>query len=137
MELESTYPYKGVDQRCQYDSTKATSYHTTGYTPISANNASAMKNALSGRPINVAIEADTFYFQHYTDGILDNASKCGNNLDHAVAVVGWGTENGREYWIVRNSWSAGWGESGYVRLLITSGEGICGVQMDTLYPNIA
>lgn len=96
-----------------------------------------MKSALAGRPINVAIEADTFYFQHYGGDILDNATKCGTNLDHAVALVGWGTDSGRDYWILRNSWGTTWGEQGYARLLITSGAGICGVQMETLYPNIA
>lgn len=136
-ELEGTYPYKGVDGSCKYNSGSATTYHSTGYTDISANNPNAMKNALANNPISVAIEADTFYFQHYSTGILNNASKCGTNLDHATAVVGWGSENGVEYWIMRNSWSSSWGESGYARIQITSGEGVCGIQMETLYPTIA
>ena len=48
-------------------------------------------------------------FQMYTSGILDS-TKCGTSLDHAVAAVGYGTENGVEYYIVRNSWGANWGE---------------------------
>jgi hypothetical protein len=40
----------------------------------------------------------------------------GSNVDHAMAVVGYGTEGTSNYWILQNSWGAAWGESGYVRI---------------------
>jgi len=71
------------------------------------------------------------YFQGYTGGIL-NTKKCGHNLDHAVTAVGYGTEKGQEYLIVRNSWGASWGEEGYIRMsLDVTGDGVCGVLMDS------
>ena len=45
----------------------------------------------------------------YKDGIFDS-TECGTSLDHAVTAVGYGKENGREYFIVRNSWGPLWGE---------------------------
>lgn len=51
-------------------------------------------------------------------------------------VVGWGTSGTTEYWLLRNSWGKTWGESGYMRVQINAGNGICGVQMFPLYPNV-
>jgi len=69
----------------------------------------------------------------YTGGVF-NSSQCGTQLDHAVTAVGYGSDNGQEYYIVRNSWGASWGEQGYIRMAVTSGAGICGIQLQSLWP---
>ena len=54
----------------------------------------------------------------YTGGILDDDDCVSFPFcDHAVAVVGYGSENGIDFWIVRNSWGSSWGEDGYVRMI--------------------
>jgi len=64
-----------------------------------------------------------------------NDYSCGNDLDHAVVAVGYGSENGLDYFIVRNSWTAKWGEEGYIRLAADKdGDGVCGVLLDTARP---
>lgn len=69
----------------------------------------------------------------YTSGVL-NTKQCGTQLDHAVAVVGWGTDPvGGDFWWVRNSWGTSWGDQGYIKIARVEGEGICGIQMDTAY----
>lgn len=93
-----------------------------------------MKAAAAKGPFSVAIQADQNVFQNYKSGILDS-SKCGDHLDHAVGLVGWGKSGHTEYWIVRNSWGKSWGEHGYIRMAINSGNGVCGVQKSASYPN--
>jgi len=94
-----------------------------------------MKAALQQQPLAVSIEADKMVFQTYTSGVLDS-SDCGTRLDHAVLAVGYGTDEatGLDYWLVKNSWDTTWGDQGYIKLAITDGQGICGVQDRPLYP---
>ena len=71
---------------------------------------------------------------HYKSGIFDK-ERCGCDVDHAVLMVGYGEEDGTEYWIVKNSWAADWGEDGYIRFAINGvGRGICCVQSCPHYP---
>jgi C1A family cysteine protease len=41
---------------------------------------------------------------------------CGTDVDHAIQLVGYGTEGTKDYWLVRNSWGGSWGEQGYIRI---------------------
>jgi hypothetical protein len=63
-----------------------------------------------------------------------DSTACGTSLDHAVAADGYGTEGGQDYYIVRNSWGASWGDEGYIKIAAVVGKGICGIQMQSLYP---
>lgn len=62
--------------------------------------------------------------------------QCGTNLDHGVVAVGYGTENGVDYWLVRNSWGPKWGEAGYIKLErnVRGNTGKCGIAMEPSYP---
>jgi len=132
---ESTYKYTARDGTCKYNSYNKTPVMTKGNTSVASNSYSQMKSALNHGILSVAIEADRSVFQRYSSGIFDSTA-CGTNLDHATNVVGWGSTNGVEYWIMRNSWGKYWGESGYMRLEIKSGAGVCGIQMQPNYPKM-
>ncbi|KAM7520986.1 hypothetical protein LguiB_019948 [Lonicera macranthoides] len=104
------------------------------YEDVPVNNEKALQSAVANQPVSVAIEASGRSFQFYESGIF--TGKCGTALDHGVAAVGYGTEKGIDYWIVRNSWGADWGEKGYLRMKrnVASPTGICGIAIEPSYP---
>jgi hypothetical protein len=57
-------------------------------------------------------------------------------LNHGVSIVGYGTENGKDFWLVRNSWGAGWGSKGYIKVARSAGQGTgtCGIAIYASYP---
>ena len=128
------YPYTGRNGKCTDNIMQfGSGVKTHKYSNVKKNDPVAMKVALERGPLTVAVEADHIPFQNYKSGIFDNV-ECGEKLDHALTLVGWGKQYGREYWIVRNSWGRSWGENGYMRMAIESGQGVCGVQKDPVYP---
>ena len=132
--LESDYSYKAADGTCKKCKvvTKIDSF-----VDITPNNETALQQAVSLQPVSVAIEADQMSFQFYSSGVL--TAKCGTNLDHGVLVVGFGTLNGVEYWKVKNSWGANWGQNGYILLarnLQSNAAGQCGIASQPSYPVI-
>lgn len=69
-------------------------------------------------------------------GIYYEADCNPNNLNHGMLAVGYGTtEEGEDYWIVKNSWSEDWGEQGYVRVA-RNRNNTCGIASDYTYPLI-
>merc|ERR1719362_857643 len=137
-ELESVYPYtsgNGDDSTsCLAESLSATAVEVSSYVNVTPSNSAQMKAALDTQPLAVAIEADKFVFQTYQSGVL-TSSKCGTSLDHAVLAVGYGTEDGQDYWLVKNSWDTTWGDQGYIKLGMDSSDGTCGVQIDPQAPS--
>ena len=61
------------------------------------------KAVASFGPVAVGIDASSSSFTYFGEGIYDNPL-CGvkNDISHAVLVVGYGTENGLDYWLIKN-----------------------------------
>jgi len=87
-----------------------------------------MKHLATAGPFTIAINSK--YFDNYKKGIMNPPSCSGNltKLDHQVAIVGYGSENGNDYWKIKNSWGTDWGENGFCR--IARGTNKCGVAAD-------
>lgn len=127
---EDSYPYTAKDGTCA--ECKGVVSELSGYYDVPKGNEDQLLFALQVNPVAVAIQADQLEFQLYKSGIMD--FNCGNQLDHAVLLVGFGTENGIDYWKVKNSWGTSWGEDGYFRLL--RGKNMCGISDSASYPII-
>merc|ERR1719473_1020084 len=130
--LEADYPYTsggGTTGSCVTGCKAAATL--TGFTDVPAKDEDALKSFVSSHPVSVAIEADKSAFQLYKGGVLDSTS-CGEQLDHGVLAVGYGTDGGKDYYKVKNSWGATWGESGYIRMV--QGKNMCGIADSASYP---
>jgi len=112
MASEAAYPYQGVDQPC--DETIAKSAKIKDWIVLPSNNYSAVLTGVATvAPLAITVAANSWF--SYSSGVFTG---CGDDFDlnHAVQLVGYGTDSGSDYWTVRNSWSAGWGEDGYIRV---------------------
>jgi C1A family cysteine protease len=135
---DSSYPYTsgtGQSGSCKSCSSVA---HMSSCSDVKPNDQISLKAALAQQPVAVAISADTKLFQSYSSGVITSSS-CYTSLDHGVLAVGYGTENGVEYYLVKNSWGASWGDNGYVKIGrsdSTNDPGICGIAMDPSFPSV-
>lgn len=132
---EQTYPYKAEDGSCDVSKMNSPIVSIDGHENVPANNENALLKAAANQPVSVAIDAGGSDFQFYSEGVF--TGECGTELDHGVAVVGYGTTlDGTKYWIVKNSWGAEWGEKGYIRMQrgISAKQGLCGIAMEASYP---
>jgi cathepsin F len=124
-ETETSYPYSGRNGQCQ--ATKASEkVFVSGYQVVNGTDEDQLAAALvKYGPLAIGINASPM--QWYHGGIADPFTFLCNPkaLDHGVAIVGFGEEEGKKYWIIKNSWGEVWGEKGYYRII--RGKGKCGL----------
>jgi len=128
---EAAYPYTAMSSKnCKATScAMSANSKITGYTDV-RHTEDALGASVDMEPISIAIEADQSGFQMYKSGIF--CGVCGQNLDHGVLAVGYGTASGTDYWKVKNSWGTSWGEQGYIRMCRNKNE--CGLSDEPSYP---
>jgi len=160
---EWTYPYTsyyGTDFSCKMNQFSPIA-NVTKYVNLPINEQVPMVNFLATTgPLAISVDASTW--SSYESGVYNGCNQTNPDLDHAVMLVGYGTDiTLGDYWIVRNSWSPQWGENGYIRLKrespftcgtdlnpsdgdgCTNGPptvtvcGTCGILFDAVYPVVS
>jgi len=110
---ESSYSYTGRTGTCDTSKIQPVAFND-GYAELTVNNYTELITAAGTKgPIAVSIAASGFKFQFYGGGVLSNCNDY--VMDHAVQLVAYGTDSGKDYWTIRNSWGGSWGEKGFIR----------------------
>ncbi|XP_072303963.1 cathepsin S-like [Eucyclogobius newberryi] len=129
---DNSYPYNGKRGHCKYNP-DYNAANCTGYTFLPKGDERALKVAVATvGPISVAIDATRPKFVFYKSGVYKD-KYCTHSVNHGVLVVGYGTEDGQDYWLVKNSWGTGYGESGYVKM-VRNKKNQCGITLYACFP---
>ena len=129
-----SYPYKYEQgPRCKFNPTKVGAY-MADFKRVTPTEDELKAAVYHHGPVSVAVHI-TDSFKEYTKGVfIDNG--CGNGqmkYNHAMLVVGYGTEEGQDYWLVKNSWGTKWGEKGYIKMA-RNRNNMCGIAFVAFIP---
>ena len=139
---ESDYPYISGTTKdrgtCDTSCSVVEKSEIVSYYDVQPSSDEAMMLALSTQPVSIAIQADQRDFQLYQSGVFTGS--CGTALDHGVLTVGYGTEKNDDFYLVKNSWGATWGDNGYIKLgrgdTYNNGDGQCGMLLQASVPTL-
>ncbi|CAK0885781.1 unnamed protein product [Prorocentrum cordatum] len=110
-----------------------------GHMDVESGSEAALMDAVAKQPVTVGIQVQASGgLKLYQSGIF--SGDCTSAVNHAVVVVGWGSEDGKDYWLIQNSWGLSWGEGGYFRLARGPGQdgsGECGILVMPSYPVVS
>ncbi|XP_063001914.1 cathepsin S-like [Elgaria multicarinata webbii] len=135
IDSDASYPYRAQDEKCHYDvAGKAATCST--YTQLPSRDEASLKVAVANvGPVSVAIDASQPTFFLFKYGVYDDPKCTEQNINHAVLVIGYGTQNGKDYWLVKNSWGTSFGEQGYIKIA-RDHQNRCGIANYASYPQM-
>lgn len=130
VEAESDYPYKVHNQNCTFDASKIKA-KVVACNNFDLKDENKLKEVLyKTGPLSIVLDAQML--SSYSGGVIDYCPQHEEN--HAVLLVGYGTEKEQDFWILKNSWGENWGEQGFFRLL--RGINACGILNDKIVSTV-
>jgi len=117
--LEEDYPYLAEDSKCNHKKAHHRVVTIDAVEDVPGGNETALMQAVSMHPVGIGLCVGPWIkeWRAYTGGILKVPENCEDPQDHAMPVVGYGTDDaGEQFWLLKNSWGATWGEEGFLKL---------------------
>ncbi|XP_062367384.1 cathepsin S-like [Cinclus cinclus] len=134
IESEESYPYTAQNGTCHYNAS-ARAASCSRFLELPEGDEAALREAVATvGPVAVAIDATRPSFFLYRAGVFDDP-QCSQEVNHGVLVVGYGSLENKEYWLVKNSWGVRFGDAGYIRMA-RNASNLCGIASYASYPLI-
>ncbi|XP_038142979.1 procathepsin L-like [Cyprinodon tularosa] len=135
VDSERSYPYEHQNGKCRYTLQGRAAYCSNFHILPRGDELALQAAVASVGPVAVAVNAMLPSFHSYRGGLY-NVPDCNPKLiNHAVLVVGYGTDGGQDYWLVKNSWGTEWGEGGFIRIARNK-KNLCGIATLAVYPTL-
>ncbi|KAJ3648348.1 hypothetical protein Zmor_020158 [Zophobas morio] len=136
IDTAESYPYDEETSQCRFkpENVGAT---ITDYARVPEGDEEELKRVVGTiGPVSVMISVDLTFMVHRT-GVYykENCVDIKEPYNHAVTVIGYGEEDGQEYWLVRNEWGTTFSENGYIKMARNRGN-LCGIATYATYPII-
>jgi len=132
IDTEASYPYTAQDGSCAWNPANVGAT-ISSYTDVTSGDEGSLTTSITKQPVSVAIDASQSSFQFYSSGVYYEPACSSTQLDHGVLAVGYGTQSGSDYYIVKNSWGSGWGSAGYI-MMSRNRDNNCGIATAASYP---
>jgi len=133
IDTEASYPYTATGpNQCRFNPANVGA-HISNYHDIPSGSEASLLQGVAITPVSVAIDASHQSFQFYSSGVYNEPACSSTALDHGVLAIGWGNYGGADYWLVKNSWGAGWGMQGFI-MMSRNRNNQCGIATASSYP---
>jgi cathepsin L len=135
IDTESSYPYKGSQKQCNFQR-DGIGGSQAGSVMIPSGSEKQLEAAVAtAGPVAVAIDASSNAFRFYEKGIFDEPNCSTSKLTFSALIIGYGKTNGKDYWLVKNSWGPNWGMKGYI-MMSKDRSNQCGIATEAYFPTL-
>ncbi|XP_066992743.2 procathepsin L [Anabrus simplex] len=135
IDTEESYPYEQGLRACRYTAEYRGATIKT-FVNIQTANEVQLKEALAVvGPVSVLIDASQPSLPFYSEGVYYDTKCMSQNYNYGALAVGYGVEDGVDYWLLKFSKSESWGDRGYIKIA-RNRNNHCGVATHATYPEV-
>lgn len=123
--LESNYPYTGKQNDCANVTVPPINIYFQNAYVVIGDDDELKEKILKQGPLAVSVYASS-QWMFYKSGVWYH-NECSSESNHCLLLIGYGSENGNDYWLFKNSWGRQWGEDGFIKIARNRHENYCGI----------